>query len=294
MATDFLSTKDFVRKAYLFALRLYTSSWARKHLISSIRRRLQSTTNFDNDRLTKSAIHPFDEENGTDTSGEMVFHELRSGLKADAYATGYLGCEPSVLRYVLAKIPDRDKASFVDFGCGKGRAAIVASEFEFRAVIGVELSPRLSAIATSNAKVIAQKFPNRCEIDIIQGDATQFDFPQGVSVIYMYHPFERPIMKKVVRSCEKALSKDGREIWIVYQRPIFGSLIDRSPRFDRYLAETIPLQPTEKFFSEESSATVVVWRGSKNYRKTNISDSAAYRRIRVDGLSVTLEPAAIP
>jgi SAM-dependent methyltransferase len=234
-------------------------------------------------------VHPFDKETGTDTSGETVFHELRSGLKADAYATGYLGCEPSVLRHTISTLPNREKAIFIDLGCGKGRAAIVASEFEFRAVIGVELSPRLSAIAASNANIIAQRFPNRCDINIVQGDATTFEIPVGLSVIYMYHPFERPVMKKVVKSCENAVMQGDREIFLVYQRPIIGSVIDQSVCFTRYSAEMIPLDSSELPFSQESSATVVVWRGAKDTKKEQILNSPAHRRIRVNGLAAILE-----
>jgi hypothetical protein len=105
---DYDNARDFVRKAYLFVLRLSASSWTRRNLRNSLRRRFLPSLRSDEDRITKRRIHPFDEQYGTDTSGETVFHELRSGLKADAYATVYLGSEPSVLRSVIAKIPDRE------------------------------------------------------------------------------------------------------------------------------------------------------------------------------------------
>lgn len=286
---DFRNIGDLLRKIYLFGLRLSASPWARSYLLSSIRRRIRLGSDPSDQRPTKLFTHPFDVKHGTDTSGETVYHELRSGLTADAYATGYLGCEPSVIRRAIAAIPNRQNATFIDFGCGKGRALIVASEFSFRAILGVELSPRLSAIAAANARLIADKFPERGRIDVVQGDAAALEIPTGPVVIYMYHPFERPVMERVIRNFEKAALEGSREIYIVYQRPVLGNLLDRSDVFVRRFAEMIPLDPSEMLFSEESFAAVVIWKGPKSGEPAEQTGIALKKRLRVKGLIVQLE-----
>jgi SAM-dependent methyltransferase len=72
---------------------------------------------------------------------------------------------------LLPRISDR---TFIDLGCGEGRALVIASEFPFRAIVGVELSPALCATATANAAVIANRFPDRMPIQIVQADAGEF------------------------------------------------------------------------------------------------------------------------
>ena len=39
---------------------------------------------------------------------------------------------------------------FVDYGAGKGRTVVLASTYQFKRVIGVELAPELAAIAEEN------------------------------------------------------------------------------------------------------------------------------------------------
>ncbi len=59
----------------------------------------------------------------------------------------YIGSQPSIMRRALSALGPVERYDFLDLGCGKGRALIVAAEFPFRAITGVELSPALAAIA---------------------------------------------------------------------------------------------------------------------------------------------------
>jgi SAM-dependent methyltransferase len=90
------------------------------------------------------AVHPFDERFGVDTSG--LIYELASGHQNDAYNNGYFAVAPSVFHSVMQAVRDRlaldyRRFSFVDVGSGKGRALLLASDYPFREIIGVELSP---------------------------------------------------------------------------------------------------------------------------------------------------------
>jgi SAM-dependent methyltransferase len=51
--------------------------------------------------------------------------------------------------------PDRDV--FVDVGCGKGRVLVMAAQFPFRRVIGVEVSPTLAAAAAANVARVRRR-----------------------------------------------------------------------------------------------------------------------------------------
>ncbi len=81
-----------------------------------------------------------------DTSGLIGGGELRSGHRNDVFNTAYYGMAPSRFQRVMEYwIDDQTHAalenySFVDLGCGKGRALLMASEFGFREAVGVELA----------------------------------------------------------------------------------------------------------------------------------------------------------
>jgi hypothetical protein len=91
----------------------------------------------------KPGVHPFDARYGVDTGGLIGGGELRSGHRNDVFNTAYYGMSPSRFQWVMeCWIADRSHAalenySFVDLGCGKGRAVMMASAFGFREVVGL-------------------------------------------------------------------------------------------------------------------------------------------------------------
>src|SRR5260370_30556709 len=84
--------------------------------------------------------------------------------------------------------------SFVDLGCGKGRAVMMASEFGFREGVGVELHASLAGIAEANVAVWAGAGRAACPVRIICGDATEFVFPDGACLLYLFPPVTAPVL----------------------------------------------------------------------------------------------------
>jgi tRNA1(Val) A37 N6-methylase TrmN6 len=60
--------------------------------------------------------------------------------------------------------PEPGRYDFVDFGSGKGRVLLIASQFPFCQVIGVEFDRRLHAIAQENIRLFDG--PRQCHRDI--------------------------------------------------------------------------------------------------------------------------------
>src|SRR6201996_6100424 len=133
--------------------------------------------------------HPFDSAYNVETSGAIPPWLLRSGSEADKHSNSYAGCQPSCLRAALASIPDCHDYRFVDLGGGKGRALIIASEFPFSRIVGIELAPDLVPLARRNTKSVASRYAGRPPIEVIQGDATAVPFPEGHLVVFLYHAF---------------------------------------------------------------------------------------------------------
>jgi SAM-dependent methyltransferase len=91
--------------------------------------------------------------------------------------------------------------TFCDIGCGKGRVLFVAAEHPFRRVIGLELFPKLSAIAEQNL-ARRRAIGGRESVSIICTDATAFDYPAEPAVFYFFNPFPGPIFEKVLDQIE--------------------------------------------------------------------------------------------
>jgi tRNA G46 methylase TrmB len=174
-------------------------------------------------------VHPFDRQFGVDTSKLIPAEELSSGKQEDVYNAGYFGVAPSVLRQILDRLPlDFEEHTFVDLGSGKGRALLVASEYPFRSIVGVELSPKLHAIAVENiarCRGLAQRCRN---VRSIEGDATEFIFPSGPLVIYLWNPFEAPVFASVLANLEADLRHEPRPVFLVYIQPDLESMLEAS------------------------------------------------------------------
>jgi SAM-dependent methyltransferase len=192
------------------------------------------------------AVHPFDERFGVDTSG--LLYDLPSGHAHDPYNNGYFAVAPSVFHGVMDAMVDRlgldcRRFSFVDLGSGKGRALMLASDYPFRAIVGVELSPALDRIARANlARYAAIKGSGGgTPVSCLQGDATEFVWPTGPLLIYMWNAFTRPVMEQVFQNLENSLRQDPREVYVIYMHPELESSLMNLPWLLRLWREEFPM-----------------------------------------------------
>jgi SAM-dependent methyltransferase len=167
-----------------------------------------------------------------------------------------------MVRSAIAALPSQQSFTFIDMGCGKGRALIVASEFHFRDIVGVELSPTLAKIARKNAQLIKTRFPNRTEIAIKEGDACAFQIPSGNIVVYLYNPFSEEILSKVIAALEAAIATEQREVYVVYMYPSFSDCIDVWPVFKRFFETRVDFAPEERGYGDVSEGKFIIWRGA--------------------------------
>jgi SAM-dependent methyltransferase len=213
--------------------------------------------------------HPFDKLYGIDASGFVPAAKIHADPVLAAGINGYLGSQAGVVRDALKALGDTRDYSFVDLGCGKGRVTIVASEFPFREITGIELSPELADIARRNVEKMSRRFPGRPPITIRAGNALDFALPPGKSVIFIYHTFGRELMKQFAAKLESALdAPDASEIFVVYYNPVFGEVLDASPALSRWYADVIPYDPSEIGFGPDESDTVVIWQSTRHARPT--------------------------
>lgn len=207
-------------------------------------------------------IHPFDVAHGTDTSGFVSSDKLTIGHPAEEHGSPYAGAQPSVLRAALKSLPSLQDFTFIDLGCGKGRPMLVATEFPFRDIVGVELSPSLCNVAQKNADAMAARFPERPRVRVECGDATAFPMPEGNVLLFVYNSFDRELMDKVAENVEAALLTDPqRIIYVVYCNPVSGASFDESKRLQRRFAKTIPYTLQEQGYAPDTEDAVIIWQG---------------------------------
>ena len=236
--------------------------------------------------------HPYDRAHGTDTSGFVSSESIPAAEAARAHAIFYAGSQPSVLRKALGMLLPLESFTFVDLGCGKGRALLVASEFPFKDIVGVELSPKLAEVARRNAATVARRFPERTPVGVTVADASSFPLPAGDLVLFLYHPFGAELVARVVDSVEAALAVEERRIYVVYYNPAAGHCFDASQSLRRRFAHMVPHDAEELGYGPDDADLLVIWQGGDSPRAA----AAANARIvvRKNGMRAVLEAYAGP
>jgi SAM-dependent methyltransferase len=174
--------------------------------------------------------HPFDLQHGTETSGLILGEKLVSGERNDLWSTAYYGISPSGFNQALSALDlDWRRFTFVDLGSGKGRALLLASRFPFRRIVGVELAPELSEVAAANILRFSASWQQCRDVEAHTGDAAEFSYPRGPIVLYLYHPFLAPVLKRCLANLSRALAAEPRELYVVYVNPVFERLMKQVP-----------------------------------------------------------------
>ncbi len=191
--------------------------------------------------------HPFDLEFGVRTSGLVAGRHLALGHRHDRYATAYYAIAPSVFRSIMVRwrrfsslqhplptrLPDIDQFTFIDVGAGMGRAMLLASEYPFRAVVGVELHPTLARIAGRNLARWRALGRAQAPMRLHCQDAVTFKLPPGPCVAFLFNPFAGPILRAVLRSWNRNLQQDPRPFDLLYVNNEQENVIEKQPGFKR-------------------------------------------------------------
>jgi len=178
--------------------------------------------------LNPSPVDTFDTTRGTDTSGTTRLWQLTIQSDNAASGVGYQATPEAEFHWAVdaLKIEPAD-FRFIDLGCGKGRTLIMAAEFGFQEVIGVEFAQELAETARRN--LLRLGVPNH---QIHHSDAAQFRFPDGNLVVYLYNPFGPDVLSKVLDSLSRAKEDmPDREVYLIYNLALWSELVNERAEF---------------------------------------------------------------
>jgi SAM-dependent methyltransferase len=231
-------------------------------------------------RKPQPAIHPFDQLHGTDTSGLIPGAVIALGTKARVEElTAYYGVAPSILHGILDIWLHRthpqpiEKTVFLDIGAGKGRAMLLASQFPFRRVEGIELNPALAALADANIALWAND-PHAealSPLTLHHADATTHPLPSAPTLAFLFHPFELPILRRFLRHIETSQAKHSTPFDLLYANAEHDSFLDHHPAFTRLWMGPVAMTPADHL------ADLAAIADQKEYGSTGDELCAIYR-----------------
>ena len=160
----------------------------------------------------------FDRRHGTDTASEI--HLVDAGLSADSARRGNGVYRPfwasSFAAALKALRIDYARFTFFDIGSGKGKLLLLASDYPFRRIAGIEIAPLLHEIARNNIAIYRGEAQQCHDIVAELGDATTCVLPAGPLVCMVFNAFEADTMRIVLRNIERQVGDDAREFYLIY------------------------------------------------------------------------------
>jgi SAM-dependent methyltransferase len=168
----------------------------------------------------------FDLRHGTTTHGVLEGTQL--GTLPDSLHGRHLvyhPVNPLVLQRCLDTLQrmhrnDAWRATFVDFGCGAGRALIIAARHRFQRVLGIECASGLVEACERNLRTSWRRFDLCAERVVHCSDATAYDPPDDSTVWLWFNPFDAVSARRVAERMIESLRRRPRAAYLVYAHPL--------------------------------------------------------------------------
>jgi tRNA1(Val) A37 N6-methylase TrmN6 len=175
--------------------------------------------------IAVQADRRFDRCHGVDTGGSIQLGSLSIESPNRAFGNEYVSTSPKSFSWIMRSLPrNLSRYCFIDMGAGKGRTLLLAAQYDFKHIIGVEFARELVEVARHNLERMATFSKSNPVVEIIQADATQFDYPREPLVIYFYNPFSADVFTEVMSKLTHDLQKAQRECFVVYASTMEGTL----------------------------------------------------------------------
>lgn len=136
------------------------------------------------------------------------------------HASIYQGCN----YYMLEKgfnylVSINENKEITDFGCGKGRALVVAAHYGFKNICGIDFAKSLCTLAERNIQEIRHLYPST-KFQVICDDVINYEIGTDKNTFFFFNPFDEVIMLAVVKNILASLKKRPRKVYVMYANPV--------------------------------------------------------------------------
>ncbi len=161
----------------------------------------------------------FDRKYGTDTIDIVELDQLDISSENKLFGMRYEVTRARPMRKLFRVLDLPRDSVFVDFGSGKGRVLMLAAEYGFRKVIGVEFSHQLCSAATRNLKIFAEKQGLAVATEIVEADVADYKITGDQTVFFMFNPFYGEVLEMVADKIAGSVETHPRKVTLIYQYP---------------------------------------------------------------------------
>lgn len=158
----------------------------------------------------------FDRRHGIET--RKVVHLERLDISSEHKGAGakYEASSPERFAALVGALTiPFDQFAFVDYGSGKGRVLVMALDFPFAEIVGVEFARDLHEVALENIRRLDPVLPKSRSVTSICADATEYELPAMPLVAYFFNPFDRQVMRAVLARAVESIARASRPMFLV-------------------------------------------------------------------------------
>lgn len=123
---------------------------------------------------------------------------------------------------------DFGQFTFLDLGSGKGRVLMMAADYPFQRIIGVELLPSLHQIAQENLRRYKTDSQKCLLIESLCADAVNFPLPTSPLLIYLFNPFPEAGLRRFLVNLVRSVRQNPRAVYVLYHNPVFEHVLRES------------------------------------------------------------------
>lgn len=168
------------------------------------------------------------------TSGAVGWRDRLLGM----FHSAYQPTDPAAFHEMLDALQQHSRLNFQDFvfldlGSGKGRTLLMASDYAFRRIIGVELLPALHAIAQENLARYKGDSQKCFDLESICSDATTFTLPTEPLVLYLFNPLPDFALRRVLHRLEQTRRVTHNPVYVLYHNPLLEHVLAESPLLEK-------------------------------------------------------------
>lgn len=161
-------------------------------------------------------LRSFDRRHNVRTSGFLQLGGTGFDPSRLPDATQYAPVNGYGFRKLLRRLALPREWKFVDFGCGLARPCLLAAEYGFARVRGVELASDLCAGARQNAASFRPLGGRATPVEILQMDVLEYCASSDDDVFFLFRPFALAFMLVVIDRLAERSRELGKPFTIIY------------------------------------------------------------------------------
>lgn len=173
----------------------------------------------------------FDVRHGTDTVRRIRPEDIATDSTNRSHSSAYGATRALPFVGLLQRLNLPKDVGFVDLGSGKGRILLLAADWGFKRVSGIEFSPALCLTCRHNIATYFKRRQPIAEIRVIESDVAEYPFEPDDGILFLFDPFDGVILNRVLANLSESLRLHPRPVWLLYNTPVEQNVIEQSRIF---------------------------------------------------------------